>query len=339
MTRMVICLDDADGDVQTRGDTNVIQLFRSLENVPGRQLTYYDPGVGTQSPAVAGTPTARRVSSLVGSTFGAGLRTNLEAAYTFLIEHWKPGDELFIFGFGRGGYCARALTGLLNMTGLLRPGSEHLATYAVSNYARRKPKWTYDDFLRTERFAAAASQEVDGHYWVPVTYLGLWDTVRAPGALRRSMEWPYTRTLPNITAGRHAVAVDEERRPFQEFLVAPCQQAVEEVWFPGTHSDIGGGFLEEPRLSDVALEWVVDGALAAGLLVRADRPLPSVTEQHATGIMHPGGWYWTLLAHRRRPVPADAKIHLSARRRIADDPHYARGRLPRNSWADPEWPR
>jgi uncharacterized protein (DUF2235 family) len=96
------------------------------------------------------------------------------------------------------------------------------------------------------------SQQVDG-LWVPVTYLGLWATVKAPGILRRSMGWSYTRTLPRVVAGRHAVSIDEKRRPFREYLVDAKQTAIDEVWFAGVHSDIGGGFLDEPRLGDIAL--------------------------------------------------------------------------------------
>lgn len=338
MTRIVICFDGTGGDVRAHGNTNVVQLFRRLHNEPNQQLTYYDPGVGTFSAAGAWSTPAQKFSRFLGSAFGAGMRTNLEEAYTFLINHWRPGDEIFVFGFSRGAYCARALTGLLQLIGIIRPGSENLVRYAISNYARRKPKWSKDDWIQAKQFASIASQQVDGHYWVPVAYLGVWDTVKAPGILRRSMEWPYTRTLPNVAAGRHAVSIDERRRPFREYLVDPSQPAIEEVWFAGVHSDIGGGYLDEPRLGDIALKWITDGALAAGLLVRPDRPFATVTKANATGIIHlKMAWYWSLLTFRRRPVPATAKIHASVRERIHSDATYGKDRLPLDNWAEPGW--
>jgi uncharacterized protein (DUF2235 family) len=337
MKNIVICFDGTGGDVRAHGNTNVVQLFRRLRNEPGRQLTYYDPGVGTFSAAGAWTAPAQRISRLLGNAFGAGMRTNLEEAYTFLINHWEPGDRIFIFGFSRGAYCARAMAGLLNLIGVMRPGSENLVRYAVSNYARRNPKWRKDDWIKAKQFASVMSQEVDGHFWVPVTYLGLWDTVKAPGILRRSMEWPFTRTLPNVVAGRHAVSIDEKRRPFREYLIDEAQTAIDEVWFAGVHSDVGGGFLDQPRLGDVALKWITDGARATGILVREDRPFAPLTTDNATGIIHRMAWYWSLLIFRRRPVPPSAKIHASVQQRIAKQPGYGNDRLPLNRWADPDW--
>lgn len=337
MTNIVICFDGTGGDIRAHGNTNVVQLFRRLVNEPGKQLTYYDPGVGTFSAAGAWTAPAQRLSRLSGAAFGAGMRTNLEEAYTFLINHWQPRDKIFIFGFSRGAYCARALTGLLNLIGIIRPGSENLVRYAVSNYARRKPRRRKDDWIQAKQFASVMSVEVDGHFWVPVMYLGLWDTVKAPGVLRRSMVWPYTRTLDHVVSGRHAVSIDEKRRPFREYLVDPSQTAIQEVWFAGVHSDIGGGFLDEPRLGDIALKWVTDGARAAGILLRPDRPFAPLTVEHATAVIHHTGWKWALLTFRRRLVPSTAKVHASVQQRIAQQPRYGKKRLPMGSWADPNW--
>lgn len=342
MTNIVICFDGTGAEIRAHGNTNVVQLFRRLHNEPGKQLTYYDPGVGTFSAAGAWTEPAQQISRLYGAAFGAGMRTNLEEAYTFLINHWHPNDKIFIFGFSRGAYCARALTGMLDLIGIMRPNSENLVKYAVSNYARRKPKWRKDDWIQAKQFASLMSQKVGDHYWVPVTYLGLWDTVKAPGVLRRSMEWPYTRELRRAEAGRHAVSIDEKRRPFREYLVAESQTNVDEVWFAGVHSDIGGGFVEEPRLGDIALNWITAGARAAGILLRQDRPFESLTIGHATAAIHRTELRWALLKFRRRRVPPTAKLHASVKERIAQQPRYQhprfrKNRLPTDSWVDLDW--
>lgn len=336
MKNIVICFDGTGDEVRATGNTNVVQTFRRLCHDGDRQLTYYNPGVGTFSAAGAWTPLAQRISRLMGNAFGAGMRANMEEAYQFLINHWVPGDRLFIFGFSRGAYCARALTGMLHLIGVMRPGADNLVRYAVSNYARTNPRWAEQDWHQARQFAAIMSQDVAGRHSVPVTFLGLWDTVKAPGILRRSMDWPFTRELPNVLAGRHAVSIDEKRRPFREYLVEPNQSAIEEVWFAGVHSDVGGGFLDKPCLSDIPLRWIVDGATGAGLLLGDNLPLPALAIDDATATIHRMGWYWILLSYRRRPVPANALIHASVAQRMVKQPGYGR-RLPRDSWADPGW--
>ena len=322
-----------------QGNTNVLQLFRRIDYDPDRQLTYYDPGVGTFSAAGASTPFAQWFSRLLGQAFGAGLRTNLEEAYTFLMNHWNPGDEIYIFGFSRGAYTARAMAGLLCRIGIIRPGGENLVRYAVSTYARRHSKWTDDDWKQAGQYKNAFGRMVDGKYEVPVTYLGVWDTVKAPGLLRRSMTWPDTRVLKNVAAGRHAVSIDEKRRPFREYLVdAKAADRIDEVWFAGVHSDVGGSFTDPPALGDITLNWIAEGAKKAGLEFRSDRPLPVVTPAHATGPIHKMGWIWVLLINRLRPIPLGAKVHASVRSRIEQQADYARKhRLTDMEWVEPDW--
>jgi uncharacterized protein (DUF2235 family) len=339
MTNIVLCFDGTGGTVRATGNSNVVRLFEMLSN-DDKQLTYYDPGVGTFSSGGTWTPAAQWLSRAFGLLFGAGMRTQLEEAYAFLINHWKPYDDIFIFGFSRGAYCARALTGLLHLIGVMRPGSDNLVQYAVSNYAREKPKWRNNEWQQAHEFARAMSRHVDGHTSVPVKYLGIWDTVKAPGVLARSMEWPYTRQLPNVAAGRHAVAIDEKRRPFREYLVNQKEghKTIEEVWFAGVHSDIGGGYEDEPRLGDIALVWMTKGAQDAGLSTRDDRPLPILTPAHATAQIHQKmDWYWSLLIDKRRTLPTAAKVHDSVRQRIAAQPDYAK-RIPHDvTFVDPQW--
>ena len=81
--KIALCFDGTGNVVRPEGNTNVLQLFRRIDYDPDRQLTYYDPGVGTFSAAGASTPFAQWFSRLLGQAFGAGLRTNLEEAYTF----------------------------------------------------------------------------------------------------------------------------------------------------------------------------------------------------------------------------------------------------------------
>ncbi len=346
---IVVCLDGTGNQLRATGNTNVVRLYEMLDlRDPERQIAYYDPGVGTFSATGVWTPVGRRLSKLFGLAFGSGLRTNLAEAYVYLMRHYEPGDRLFVFGFSRGAYTARALAGLLRAVGLLRPGAENLVPYAIAIYAKNKD-WAKDDWDQLHRFAGTFSKPVQGRFGISVDYLGVWDTVKAAGVLRWNLHWLYTRRVPNARRVRHAVSIDEKRRPYVEYLVEPSAPpsrptvtpppVVEEVWFAGVHSDVGGTFTDDSRLSTIALKWVVDGAIDAGLAVNpvAYRKNATVTADHAAGRVHRMGWIWGLLTYRRRRLPDDVKVHESVRGRATADPAYAK-RIPASAtWADADW--
>jgi uncharacterized protein (DUF2235 family) len=339
---LVICLDGTGNQVKAKGNTNVVRLYEMLDlSDPARQIAYYDPGVGTFSAAGAWTPLGRRLSRLLGLAFGSGMRTNLAEAYTYLMGHYEPGDRIHVFGFSRGAYTARALVGMLKAVGLMRPGMENLVPYAVSVYARNKD-WTRQDWDQLHHFAGAFSNAVEGRVGISVAYLGIWDSVKAAGVLRWNLRWPYTRQIPNVAHVRHAVSVDEKRRPYREYLVTPgdgrrpAPGLVEQVWFAGVHSDVGGTFDDDPRTATVALKWIVDGALDAGVLLKEGAYAREVTlvPEDALGRIHRMGRVWALLTYRRRRLPADAQVHASVRAREA---RY-RDRIPSTAlWADTDW--
>lgn len=342
---LVICLDGTGNQLKATGNTNVVRLFEMLDlSDPGRQIAYYDPGVGTFSAAGTWTAPGRWLSRVFGLAFGAGMKTNLAEAYTYLMRHYRPGDRIIVLGFSRGAYTARALVGMLKAVGLMRPGTENLVPYAVGVYARNK-EWGKDDWAQLHRFAEAFSEPVDDRFGIEVAYLGLWDSVKAAGVLRWNLRWPYTRQLPNVHRVRHAVSIDEKRRPYREYLVRPGERRhsgpklLEQVWFAGVHSDVGGTFEDDDRLPTVALKWVVDGALDTGLLLRPGayaREL-SLVPEHALGRVHRMGWIWGLLTYRRRRLPEGARVHASVRTRIGKDPAYG-SRLPEDAaWADEDW--
>lgn len=338
---VVLCLDGTGNQVQARSSTNVVRLYELLDLAdPTSQVAYYDPGVGTFSAAGAWTPAARAVSKGLGLALGTGIRENLTEAFTFLVSHWEPGDRLFLFGFSRGAFAARALAGMIYRAGIFRPGSENLVRYLVAEYTGRRGDWTDDDWTQIDRMSAAFAHTHGGRRSVPVEFLGVWDSVRAAGFLRRSMTWPYTRQLPNVAHAWHAVSIDEKRRPYREYLLAATPRtAVNEVWFAGVHSDVGGGFSDDNRLSEIALRWMVDGARDRGLRVRDRRyrTLCGVTEAHADGIVHPMSPLWALLSYRRRVLPAGTAVHASVRKRSAPPDH--RDRIPADVvWEDEAWP-
>lgn len=339
---VVVCLDGTGNQVAARDSTNVVRLFEMLDlSDPGAQVAYYDPGVGTFSAQGAWTPAGRVLSRGIGLAFGAGMRQNLAEAYTFLMQYWEPGDRLFVLGFSRGAYTARALAGLVHRAGVFRAGNENLVQYVVNAYTRNKRTWTDDDWRQIDRLSAAFAHRHDGSRSVPLEFLGLWDSVKAAGVLRGTLRWPYTRQVPNVRHVWHAVSIDEKRRPYREYLVtaATARTTVNEVWFAGVHSDVGGTFEDDPRLAEIALKWVTDGARTHGLLVRSSayRKICTLTAEHAHGAVHRMGWVWALLTYRRRSLPAGAQVHCSVRARAEASGEY-RNRIPADAaWEDERW--
>jgi uncharacterized protein (DUF2235 family) len=363
MKNLVICLDGTGNQLRARGNTNVVLLYQLLDlSDPDRQVAYYDAGLGTFSSAGAWTPAGKALSKLLGLAFGLGLRTNLGEAYSWLMQHWEPGDRVFVFGFSRGAYTARALTGMLRTVGLARPGLENLVQYAVQAHTRRFSKKDEVDYWDTVHdFAGTFARPVDGERTtVPIHYLGLWDTVKAAGVLRWQIRWPYTNALPNVRRCRHAVSIDEMRRPYRPDPVTEVAPdgTLEQAWFAGVHSDVGGTFVDPPvelppdkpggkpkrvqppKLSTISLKWVVEAAVEEGLLVRpaAYRRACAVTTANAHATVHRMGWVWALATYRRRWIPDGAWVHSSVQVRREQEPHYAQKQFRGSvTYVDPGW--
>src|SRR6266567_143660 len=173
---IVVCCDGTDnqfGAIQT----NVVRLIKSLDHDPTKQHVYYDPGVGTLPEPNRATRFGKVVSKLLQQMLGFGVMQNAVKAYTYLMNYWEPGDEVYLFGFSRGAYTVRLLAGWLHMLGLLPKGNENLVPYATRLYKsirettpQTAPKqWDLcDDFRRT--FARSTGR--DRHF--PVHFLGVW---------------------------------------------------------------------------------------------------------------------------------------------------------------------
>lgn len=339
---VVICLDGTGNELKAQGNTNVVALYDLLDlSDPAKQVAYYDPGVGTFSAPGAWTPPARFVSRVSGLAFGSGMRANLAEAYTYLMRVYEPGDRIYVFGFSRGAYTARALTGLVHTVGIFRPGAENLVQYAVASYTRRKSDWKQLDEFR-ETFAHPPPP---GERHVPIEYLGLWDTVKAAGLLRWDAKWPYTRRIVNVRKVRHAVSIDEYRRPYSYYPALPYVRDdtvtpdIYEVWFAGVHSDVGGTF-PDPRLARITLKWMVQGARKAQVLFKPGpygAACASVTVDNASGKVHRMGRVWVLAGYRKRVVPPRARVHDSVRQRLAAVPAYAFTLPEGASYADEHW--
>ncbi|HLX11516.1 MAG TPA: DUF2235 domain-containing protein, partial [Bacteroidota bacterium] len=240
---IVICLDGTNNQFR-KNNTNVVRLVQVLAHDPSKQILYYDPGVGTLSEPGAFTKIGKWFSKIMGLAFGAGLGWKVREAYTYLMDFWEPGDNVFIFGFSRGAYSARVLAGLLHTIGLLPRGNYNLVPYLFRLYkstrSGRQSDWVVADEFRDTFARKVGTPNGEGRF--PIHFLGVWDTVSSVGWVWNPTTFTFTASNPGIAIIRHAVSIDERRTFFRQNLMHPePDQNIKELWFPGVHCDVGGG--------------------------------------------------------------------------------------------------
>lgn len=319
--RNLVVLLDGTGNELGRNLSNVLKLFRIAEKGE-RQLCFYNPGVGTIARMSPWHRMRQNFVETIGLALGYGLDDNVLSAYHFLVENWREGDQIYLFGFSRGAWTARILGGLIHLIGLVRPEQLNLCESALGAYKRAASD---DDLPLAWHFS-----RVIGARRPTIRFIGVWDTVGSVIVPRPDRFYipsleilPYTQTNPSVQTFRHALALDERRRMFRVARWAQPQpfvpnryrpseakaQDIEQRWFAGVHSDIGGGYPEtESALSKLPLIWMVDEAVKTGLRINGPnyRHLaygePSKEGQHdyeapsATGPIHRSlkGFWWVL---------------------------------------------
>lgn len=304
MSKNIIVCCDGTGNDYGKHNTNVVKLFQVIVR-DTEQIAFYDPGVGTFS--FLGRTLGRRMGKLMGQAFGAGLQQNVEDAYRYLMDRFEPGDKLFLFGFSRGAFTVRALGGMLSMVGLLQKGSINLIPYASKIYNQRD-----------QHSLASGFKQTYCHDCIP-HLIGVWDTVG-------SMGWFWGKKFFDATLHSgvkyafQAVSMDEKRRKFpialwDESKTAPGQ-TIEQVWFPGVHSDVGGSYPEH-GLSDTALLWMLKKAKAQGLRLKSDWQKGLAPDP--AGVIHESRrGLWRLWRPAQREIPDGALVHKSAFVRKSD---------------------
>jgi uncharacterized protein (DUF2235 family) len=276
MKKLVMCCDgtwNSADQVKKDGQPCVTNVLKMAVRVAKRdgdtlQITYYDQGVGT----------GNVLDKFIGGAFGDGLEANIYDAYRFLVANYEPGDEIYVFGFSRGAFTARSITGMIRKVGIL--GRAHAGNYHEA--LRLYHSDTKVDDPVAVKFRADCS--LSPNESIPIKFIGVWDTVGAlgipvMGANKGKFEFYDTELSGSVKFAYHALAIDERRGPFQPTLwdFKPKEgQTLEQVWFCGVHSDIGGGY-EEPGLSDISMQWMLEKAQGAGLAMDAgaiaSRPL------------------------------------------------------------------
>jgi uncharacterized protein (DUF2235 family) len=271
---IVICFDGTSNQFGTN-NTNVVRLVQALNR--DVQRLYYDAGIGTLPDPRLVTGIGKKLSEVVDLAFATSLETKVAAAYRYLMNFWERDARVFMFGFSRGAYTARVLAGMLHSLGLLSRGNDSLVPYVIKLYASIRGRSgapadsTYWRLVNGFRATFARQTENDGRHF-RVHFLGLWDTVSSVGWVWDPSSFPFTATNPSVVNARHAVSIDEHRAFFRQNTLnmrtlAPGQDW-KEVWFPGYHCDIGGGYRKDQgRLWLVAFDWMVREAVQHGLVI------------------------------------------------------------------------
>ncbi|HEX4235640.1 MAG TPA: DUF2235 domain-containing protein [Caldimonas sp.] len=360
-------------DERFRKDTNVWKLYDAASaSRNGREIyAKYVRGVGTHReedvtspaddlrlfrirewypPARAAKRVARRVAQIPkrialkygASPVGWGVSDRIRDAYGFICRHYDPGDQVFVFGFSRGAFEARSLSGFVDSVGLLLksqatgPDTRRLVDMAYEIYRRGDEKSLrfLRRFLRRVARLGAPGPATDFRKATEVRlhFVGVWDTVEALGigeakvgplvlknkslpVVGKHTTYHLAKALPaNVQHGRHALAIHELRAKFEPLLwdASSSGQDLSQLWFAGAHADVGGGY-PETGLSDIALDWMADEASrcsakgAAASLAFNGMPRAAVAD--AARLPHhaiQGDFFWAT------PTPRESMLNFHA---------------------------
>ncbi|KAF8883655.1 WD40-repeat-containing domain protein [Gymnopilus junonius] len=343
--------------------TQMIELYNLiLKRREDNQRTWYNSGIGTYARPAWKTLSyyAQVVSNAIDLAFARNFHQTVLAAYRWLSDNYEDGDCIFLFGFSRGAFQVRILSAMIDKVGLIHKGNEMQIPFAYEVYA--DPKSDIETVAEVGEFVdegtstmAERFKKAFSHEGVKVHFVGAWDTVSSIGFTRSRDAFPRTidgmghrrvKFLPEYAYGGTAKDMDrvagapvykqgidndpsrtgndeinnssEEKEPVRK------RRQIKEVWFPGTHSDIGGGNVQNTGLnrSRPALRWMVFEAEGVGLRTSGFRgelsseKLIDVRES-LTGIW----WFLEILPIKRL---AFSREHDGTK--ITRKPHLGKGR-------------
>ena len=268
MKKIILLSDGTGNSAAKRNKTNVWRLYRALDLHRKDQIALYDDGVGSQQ---------FLLFKLLGGAFGWGLRRNVIELYKFLCRNYEhqdsdgKHDKIYLFGFSRGAFTVRVLAGLIKECGLFtnhcsERDLDKKARQCFSQYRATYPRWYSGLFTRKH-----AQENAHSALQPKIEFIGVWDTVAAYGLpvdeltilfdkLIFPMRFPDRKLSDEVEKACHAISVDDERHTFHPVLWNEENESdpnrIEQVWFPGVHSDVGGGY---PRyeLSLISLDWMI----------------------------------------------------------------------------------
>jgi uncharacterized protein (DUF2235 family) len=301
--QLVLLCDGTSNSVDVGQGTNVLRMLSTLQASDAQQLVFYDPGVGSPSYAPETTwldKSKQTAQRLMGLAFGKGVFENIAQAYEFLMREYREGDEIYVLGFSRGAFTARAVVGMVNAFGLLPAHSSNLLPMLLNVYFTQK-----DPLVKASQGAMPAHHKrtrqvlvqkvrennVPPHRLdVTVHFVGIWDTVATLGIPPLDQQIPVEASMTFKDAQgqsqpkkfrhvRHALALDEQRVMFKPRVYIdedrardaqqPLKQSIIQRWFPGAHCDVGGTYDDNAVISQAAFTWLLQEACDCGLRLSA----------------------------------------------------------------------
>ncbi len=255
--RLVCFFDGTWNKPEDADQTNVVNLQRDVlaADADGvRQVVHYEVGIATES-------SLGQLTFAVGA-IGFGVGDRIRGGYRFLCENYEEGDEIYLIGFSRGAFQARSLAGLIALAGIARSTAPEVIGDVWDYYEQNK---LAPEPARLEGLRAAA------RFPVRIKCVAVWDTIGnlgipfvRKGVIKELLGFHDTELSPTVDVGLHALSIDEPRGPFNPTLWTikkgtslPQAQVIEQVWFPGCHANVGGGY-KDCSLSDVALLWMAE---------------------------------------------------------------------------------
>ena len=297
---LVVGCDGTWNDTSSGALTNVAKILNACASK--NQIVQYEEGVGTA-----------HWEALPGGIYGKGLDRQILGAYRFLRRrfsdsNWARDDNrIFIFGFSRGSYAARRLSGLINHSGIpVKPADVELA-------------WQL--YLKRDKKSVKTLQKDGRLFEYPIEMLGVWDTVKTT----TDEDYDDKKLSPCVVAGYHAMAIDEVRK-FFPVLKWNKEARVQQLWFAGVHSDIGGGY-RETALSDISLKWMIDCAFKHGLQIKASAV--NKLKENPQGLLHNSyDGIWEAFGKRVRSITQNDLVHKSVSQRRKKVSDYQPQNLP-----------
>jgi uncharacterized protein (DUF2235 family) len=315
---IVVCADGTGNKGGYSPDSNVYKVYKAVDkNFYGQssdgaevseQILFYDNGVGTEK---------NKYLRALGGALGFGFGQNVRDLYKYLARNYEEGDRIYFFGFSRGASTVRACNGMINKCGLARGKGlrnrdlEDLVNDAFHAYKyHKKQPEAAEEFKDSDRSYGA----------VPIQFLGIWDTVVALGFPKRTdvtdpltfvlnalfwsfeklldIVWPHSfyhyKLTGNVEYACQAFSIDDERTAFWPYVwqekyiqgaIDRTPDNVEQVWFAGMHSNVGGGYARA-GMAGVALHWMVNHAKHHGLVFESNDLQDIYSTCHIHGRMY-----------------------------------------------------
>lgn len=266
------------------GSTNIYKMYLAARS-NAAQRCFYDPGLGSDPVKPLDWPTW--FNNLVSKATGLGITENIRNCYEFLLLNHDSDRRIGLFGFSRGAYTVRSLGGLLTLCGIPAPlqdgvdirgenKPEKALRAKIIDRAIAIYQTEYGSKGAAKRAALAADFRAEYRCLDANPHvIGVFDTVAAlglPGVMNLANPFKHkfhnTALSNKVRYGFQALSVDENRKIFEPVLwdepAAADGPQIEQVWFPGVHSDIGGGYAEA-GLANVSLKWMLDRCRQPGV--------------------------------------------------------------------------